>query len=356
MGGVKFETVLMSNEEYEHEVPLHNMGENATEDELDEEVYDLHPSRPWWSIQGSSRKILLAAGVAVILVLSCLGIALGSTALAMHYSYEEQIAGNPGNGDVLTTSEYQITFPKSSLEGERDLLVDEWMQYWKQQSIYYSTATQTSSASILRYQYYIDMTGRDSCDSSDRIRVRVYDKISSDQRHESGTTVDIKGDVRFQRNGLKKPFWPNSTLPSQQKLEHDFHECSEKYSRESRVYLSDVTQQFPRCRDISDLFPWALQDKYKDNKVKQFDSEYWWVKEYSGWLANDTRFLIAATFRYTTLEAAKSGEPAATGEWSIRLFSLQDGRSKEYNEDVVADAHNGWQAMIDHFGNGECRS
>jgi len=332
--------------------PLHTMDENGVVEEEDDDELALLPGLPILP-RSTYFKLILCAALSLLILLACIGIIASTTALAIHESYETQIAGNPGNGDVLTTSEYQITFPKP--ESQRDSLVDDWMAFWSSHSVYYRTATNTTMATSIRYQYNVNVRGPSTCHSDDYIRVRVFDKMDSAGVHTSGTTVDIKGNSHSASGAFSMPFWPNETLTSQQKMEQDLHECSQKYSRETRVYLTE-TPTFTHCKDVSVLYPWALKEKYDHNKVSTYDATYWWVREYAGYLNENTKFLIAFTLRYQSLEQAQYETAGAqAGEWSIRLFSLDHGHSYHYNEDVVQDTHDAWKAMMKHFGNGECR-
>jgi len=325
---------------------------NSRSDSLDEEekTHAAHANMPH---RISYFKILLWVSLCAVVLVACLGILMGTTILALHESYQAQIAGNPGNGEVLTTSEYQISFPKPFTWKDREELVAEWMEVWAEKSSFFSQS-QPSVSTTVRHQYFVDMSGRSSCRSGDRLRVRVYEKSDSKNGYSTGTTVDIKGNANSKDGAMNKPYWPASGLHAQQKMEKDYHGCSLKYSRESRVYLDDKIQ-FTSCGDISRLFPWALKDKYDQNRVSEYQHEYWWVRQYNGYLDGDTMYSIAFTLRYPTVEGArKQRDTANTGEWSIRIFGVEDGKSEIYNEDVVQDTREAWKALATHFGREAC--
>lgn len=312
----------------------------------------MRTAKPWWS--PSWVKLFLCAVLSVAILVACLGVVGGTTIIAMRESYQAQISGNPGNKDILVTSEYQISFPQPYAWHDREDLVTEWMEFWGNNSAYFAESQPRVSTTI-RHQYFVDMTGRSSCHSGDRIRVREYEQQDSEGGRTTGTTVDIKGNSNSKSGALALPYWPDPALPSQQKMEQDYHGCSLKYSRESRVYLDTSAPHFSHCRDISSLFPWALKEEYDDHKVKVHKHEYWWVRQYSGYLDQDTRFAIAFTLRYPTREGARrQAVPANRGEWSIRIYSREDGLTDTYNGDVVQDTRDTWRQTAKHFGSGAC--
>lgn len=91
-----------------------------------------------------------------------------------------------------------------------------------------------------------------------------------------------------------------------------------------------------------------------DNKIAPGDMESWFVQEYSGYMDQDTKYLTSFTLKYDSTEDALFDINPTSGEWSIRLYSLNDGESQSYNEDVKSDIYNAWRELIQRFTSKEC--
>mmetsp|Transcript_13431 Transcript_13431/g.16916 ORF Transcript_13431/g.16916 Transcript_13431/m.16916 type:complete len:144 (+) Transcript_13431:734-1165(+) len=72
-------------------------------------------------------------------------------------------------------------------------------------------------------------------------------------------------------------------------------------------------------------------------------------------LDNDTKYEITFTLRYHSGEALAAKDPKnniepASGEWSIRLYSVGEGFTDEWNQDVVDDIQTMYYELMGIFG------
>lgn len=258
------------------------------------------------------------------------------------------------NQDIHITSEYQIKIVFDDSWINRSSVIDKWMEYFEEQCKYYSSNEVDIEADIRR-QYSVDLSGDDSCGFDYYIRVRDY--ISGPK---SGTTtVDIKGNSSDEEEAKDLPFWPSDNFKdnSQQKCEKDFHECSSKYSRETRITFEEETK-FNTCLDIVQLYPYAFDGMPVTklwNPVESSSKDTWYIREYTGTLNETTDFKIAFTLKYhSDNDAVEHSTVPSSGEWSIRLYSLESGASDIYDAEVVTEVEKAWKAMMTNFGNDDC--
>ena len=254
---------------------------------------------------------------------------------------------------IANTKEFQIQFDNIEEWQDRESKVREWMAFFTQ----VSSTFDPDSAEIdthVYLQYYVDLQGRHRCHSEHEVRVREIYYPSGPGK----TSLDIKKSASSTRAALKIPIWPASNYTSLQKVEHDIHECSEKYSRVSRVWIDGTGWEFNRCRDISPYFPYLPEwdQKHRKNKVRSHQSQYWWLSSYSGYLNETTLYKLSFTLRYESLEEAQmSSMTPLQGEWSLRIYALGDGLSDLWDSTVVEDVNESWLKLINYFGNGECK-
>jgi len=261
------------------------------------------------------------------------------------------------DNDVLKTTEFQMKLVSFKNAETREEGMEKWMRYFAKKSKYFSFDSSVTVKSKTRKQYYLDSKGEKKCGPDYEIRVEEY--VGGDINGTS--TIDIKDNSQKESTARNMPFWPSSKYinNSKQKCERDEHECSHKYSRETRLYM-DEWKEWSTCRDLVEMFPWAYKDltaKQLDYKVKPGDMKYWFIQEYEGYLDDDTRFKAAFTMKYHSLDEAMNdhaAENATKGEWSIRLYSLDGGLSSEYNKDVYDDVTKAWKSLINHYGNDDC--
>ena len=257
------------------------------------------------------------------------------------------------NENIHLTTEYQITIPVDVLANwkSRQTEMENWMKYFEKNSKYFHLAYSEVNYGT-RFQYYIATKGKARCNSNYEIRVRDF----VDGYMAGKTTVDIKGNSKFEYFANQYNFKPspNFASNSSQKLERDEHGCDHKYSRETRIYLEEQ-RQFYTCLDVVELFPYAytsLTAPTLMNNVTKEDPRVWFEQEYSGTLDTETMYKAAFTLKYRSLdEALDESAPPYFAEWSIRVFSLEEGFSGIYNEDVKEDVVHAWKKLIDNYGN-----
>jgi hypothetical protein len=148
---------------------------------------------------------------------------------------------------------------------------------------------------------------------------------------------------------------------SVQKVEEDVHPCKHKYSRKSMVVSNvEFGQQLETCQQINEIYPNAFDQQDDDSKkVKLHSTSYWWVKSIEGFLPETdgwagTHFKIAFTLIYDDEETARTGsvKPHGETEWSIRLWSSEDGHGN-WEESVVEKMASTYVAMLEEFGSDE---
>lgn len=253
---------------------------------------------------------------------------------------------------IVTTTEFQITLENlgDSEWDDRASMMKTWMQYFEKSSDYF-TLEESTMQNQSKNQFYVDI---DDCGSSHLIRVRNI----VDGYMENLSTIDIKGNSQSESKAAALPFWPapkylgNST----QKCERDEHVCDHKYSRETRVTL-DYFKSFEYCVDIVELFPYAFGNLPATSLVIPIapgKEEAWFEQLYTGYLDGNTRYKVAFTIKYDNIDDAIDNHHPKSGEWSIRLYSLGDGASSEYNEDVKQDISQAWKALIDKYSTETC--
>merc|ERR1712137_162915 len=254
---------------------------------------------------------------------------------------------------VRNSREYQITYSDYSVWLDRNSMVTQFNEQASANNPYLDLSSGIGQESV-RTQYKILTAGEKRCYNDREIRVREYQ--SGYGAHTS--YVDIKSNSWDRDKACDVPFWPAETYhnTSRQKCERDVHECNDKFSHETRIFFSEQHHSIDTCYDLLLLYPWAfdeLPEEHQGNPVDVYDLNPWWTLVYKGQMDGDTNYEIAFTLRYSTLEEATSGThaPPVYGEWSIRIYSVDDGMSESWNEPVVDATRAMWLSLIEEFGN-----
>ena len=289
----------------------------------------------------------------IIIIIIGVGLVLAITIpVCLSNSNSDIEYGDHSSELVVTTTEFQITLEnlKNKEWKDRASMMTSWMQYFEESSDYF-TLEESTMENQSRVQYYVDI---DDCGSSHLIRVRNI----VDGYKEGLSTIDIKGNSHSESEARALPFWPSPKYHdnSTQKCERDEHVCDHKYSREARVTL-DYFKSIEYCVDIVELFPFAFGNLPATSLVIPIapgKEEAWFEQQYTGYLDNNTQYKVAFTIKYDTIDDVMNNHHPKSGEWSIRLYSLDDGASSEYNEDVKQDITKAWRALIDKYSTEEC--
>jgi len=254
---------------------------------------------------------------------------------------------------IYHSSEYQITLDDLSHWKNREAELAKWIENINADISYLNVERKDVNCSA-RYQYKIDASGSNRCSNSKEFRVRDY--ISD--YWAGNTMIDIKGNEGDESVAYNLPFWPaeqyNSLENSHQKCEKDVHSCNDKYARETRIYF-EYHPLFSTCFDLLQLYPWAFSGmsvSARSHQVAVTETGYWWVGSYFGIMDGDTKYEITWTLEYHNKDDAIYGTAAPYyGEWSIRIYTVSDGLSENYNPDVQQATFNLWTSLQSTFGN-----
>ena len=304
--------------------------------------------------QKSKSRAIIILGCLLFCGILMLGVLLSlSVSLPICITDDDIDFGNHEDDLIVTTTEFQITL--ENLDGveweDRAAMMESWMDYFSHKSKYFDVDESTMTNQT-RIQYYINI---EKCNADHEIRVRnVIDGF------EEGTqTIDIKGNSHFHSRASKFPFWPADRYQdiASQKCERDEHVCDHKYSRETRITL-DYFKTFEYCIDIVEYFPYAFGSvsapSLVNSEISGGDEDPWFLQSYSGYLDGDTLYKVSFTIKYDDVDGALNHKNPHSGEWSIRLYSLDDGASSEYNEDVYKDITDAWKSLISRYSTEEC--
>ena len=254
---------------------------------------------------------------------------------------------------VKNSAEYQIVLSSLSSWEHRIRQIDRWLAVINQNNSYVNLQSAYGNSSA-RNQYHIDTIGQDKCNCGYEFRVRDYVA----DYWAGNTYIDIKGNNHDKPTACNMPFWPANVFVSNssQKCEWDVHSCNTKYSRETRVTF-DYHKQFNYCKDLYELYPWAFNtttSSQMETPISPSHVEYWWLMSFKGVMDGDTSYEISFTLRYNSANSALHGTDAPSyGEWSTRIFTVDNGHSDSFNQDVVDAVNASWLALQAEFGNAD---
>ena len=258
---------------------------------------------------------------------------------------------DPNGEFVRNSSEYQITYANIDDWIDRDAMVESYLEVCNRSPLL--DISMDDGKFSARIQYKLITSGETRCYNNREIRVRDY--ISG---YNEGTSyVDIKSSSTNLSKACDVPFWPADEYldDSRQKCETDIHQCKNKFSRETRIFF-DEAQELVTCRDLLHLYPWAFDELPEDKQLNEVDVDEdgsWWIASFKG-MMDDTNYEMSFTLKYETSEDAISGDIAPIyGEWSIRIYTEDDGGSDEYNPEVQNAAYDLWINLSETFGNSD---
>ena len=281
----------------------------------------------------------------LVIILWILVIIMGSFLTFCSYRL---ILGNDGNQYVRNTREYQIGDFKNMTDYiDRERMAQLWVDAVNNSSDYLNIDYSLGKKAI-RGEYSVSV---EKCNVDTYIRVREYI-----QGELAGTsTMDIKGNSKLHWRACVYPYWPAlEYFPiSSQKCEKDLHVCDHKYSRETRISLNTSTPLFNTCNDVFKYYPFAGCDNM-DNAITANTPLYWWVYSYKG-LVGTSAYEISLTLRYASSAAAITGNEKPTdAEWSVRISTMYNGQSEQWDDMFVDDIESTWQSLIDIFSETTC--
>ena len=288
---------------------------------------------------------------------------------------------------LRNTSEYQITLDMKAVGNNRTVIISKILSILSNFTGLPFDAN--NGAEAVRNQHVVNDV-KSSCVDGPQIRVRDY--VTGPKT--GGTTVDIKGNSGSNKQGsVDFPYYPGPAFPdspysepegnpapsSFQKVEKDVHPCDFKYSRETRIFF-EYPPAIETCHDLLHMFPWAfpnLPANKQDNKLSTGTIEHWWVLEHSAYLYSSegkaqgtqhpgvistgegeedttkghtgTRCESTVTLKYSSVSDAVSGKNPSYGEWSLRIYSTDDGLG-DWDSVVVAAVSNMYQQMLTQVG------
>ena len=258
-----------------------------------------------------------------------------------HLSYSP-----PEYSGTLNTQEYQLNIPPTEVWLDREYQIDLWMAEFERLCTYFSLENANVTTSY-RMQYYYSLRGEERCNSDFTIRLRNY----YDEGDKDGCTLDLKGNSWSHKFAFEFPFEPNVEYApiSKQKCELDHHSgwFDKTYSKETQLSLTNPIE-FRKCSDITAVFPGLIFDeKYETNVLRPDPPRYWFVREYTGYMNDDTKYKVTFTLQYFSKKRCISGSdiPGKRSEWSIRLYSLDDGNTNTYNERVLSNIEFTWNTL-----------
>lgn len=255
---------------------------------------------------------------------------------------------------VANTVEYKIKIPHIKTWTNRTSNFTTWMEYFDAQSSYFSLLdTSTDFHSEIKYDLNISTPVH--CKSDYKINIEQY----LDGEKDGLFSISLKGTKNDRDEAFYLPFWPSSKyqLRSSQKCQRDEYQCYNSFVRSSKVSFSQP-KEIQTCRDLVAIYPHAfnISGSVLDNKVDLSSQEIWYIQEYSGYLDVDTKYKIELELRYSSVDDAifEHGLPEK-GEWSIKLYSLENGKLTLWNNDVLKDITSAWLRLINHFGDTYCK-
>lgn len=257
---------------------------------------------------------------------------------------------------VANTVEYKIKIPHISTWTNRTSNFTQWMEFFDDQSEYFSLLeADTEFHSIIKYS--LNISSPIHCNSDYEIDIEEY----LDGESNGLFSVQLKGEENSREKAFYLPFWPSAKYQekSSQKCQRNEYECYNSYIRESKVTFSQP-KEIKTCRDIINIYPHALNisGTNLDNIVDTISQQIWYIQEYSGYLGdlNDTKYKAKFELRYPSVDDAiyEHGAPLK-GEWTIKVYSLEDGKLAIWNNDVLKDITSAWIHLINNFGDSFCK-
>lgn len=258
--------------------------------------------------------------------------------------------------NLRNTTEMQIELSNFDDWIDRNAQMDAWIAAMNEKSKYLDT-TYAVITDRVREQYELQVS---ECDSHTYYRVREYTEWEDGKGE---VTIDSKYNDKDMIDACTSPMAPAEKYKaySFEKCELDLHECSDddKYSREGRIHFAEGTYTSPStCSDMVNLYPGdfaELSSSKMNNPVTKKSSSYWFERKYIGYM-DDTKYEITFTLSYHNIEKATIGNEQAPdyGEWSLRTYSIGDGFTDTWNEDVVKDSNELYDYMKNTFGEPGC--
>ena len=330
---------------------------NQREDEKEEHVYTMEMNgedKEDYILPGVDKRInsrmkltraqlcLIVQNLLILIVL--VGIfAFMASDIALKVS-EENRSGNV-DSELESTAEFQmVLYP--SVWKNRDKALNDFFSYF--QSISGFPFLSKPIIENQRTQYYIHINDcKPYVDAGLRLRNYIW---GPDQ---GNSTLDSKVESCHYDDCIVAPLQPSDKYSKDafQKVEHDVHPCSSKYSRETRVDGIPFKPNFLFCKDVYEFYPYLWDTKHNNERLGFTALEYWYTGVYEGVFSNGAKFKSDVTIQYNSLEEMQKGNilDTVTGEYSLRIWSTHNGYGP-WNQ-TTFDEVSGWhQQLCKKFG------
>ena len=334
------------------ETPVYYEDDSNVDESM--EFFDMKPKR------SLKQKIFigLCCAISIMILFALFALFVTGLTLGLVFRCTTPSSSKPFDFDMhmKNTTEMQIDLKDYDTWIDRDAKMDDWIATMNKHSNYLDTSNAVITNTV-RKQYEIDAG---SCKSDIEYRVREF----SDWEDGHGeATIDSKVNDKDMSIACTAPIAPGPSYlaTSSEKCELDRHECcrDDKYSREGRIHFAPGTYSFPKqCSDMAELYPGQfenLDEEHMNKSPSKGSTSYWYERKYIGYM-DDSKYEITFAIRYHSLEKAEAGdiEHPNQGEWSIRLYALNDGFSEKWNDDVYDDTLDLYDTLVNIYGEKGC--
>ena len=133
----------------------------------------------------------------------------------------------------------------------------------------------------------------------------------------------------------------------------DVHVCVAKLNRKLKLKQVPFGTEL-NCERCKEFFPNTFYDTeaFEDAPLEVKNDRYFWVFEQNGYLFDEsTRFKTSFTLSYDSYESALNGDkkPDHTSEWSIRVYSLNEGYGL-WDEYVLSTMAEFYRFILTNYG------
>jgi len=277
-----------------------------------------------------------------------------SPALVFRYSTDYVIDRNdPSQNTMVETNEYQITLLNSKFEDRQTGVEELQTLVHRFLDPYISSSEEAKEVVWNEIQYEKKGCGVDF--SEMRMRHILTGK------HANTSSVDVNKDIKQVKDAVPVTYMPsvNYLDEYEMKLEQDVHVCVAKLNRKLKLKRVPFRTEL-NCRKCQEFFPNSFYDTEAFDKepLTVKNNRYLWVFEQNGYLFDgSTKFKTSFTLSYDSYESALIGnkKPDHTSEWSIRIYSLNDGLGA-WDEYVLSTMGEFYAYIIENYGSTDAAS
>jgi len=182
------------------------------------------------------------------------------------------------------------------------------------------------------------------------LRVRNY----LNGKHANSSALDVNKDVKQVIDAVSTTYLPpvEHIKHYEMKLEQDIHVCRNKFNRKLKLKKVPFGTELD-CQSCKHYFPNTFYDEdlWDKNPLRVHSDKHWWILEQKGYLfGNSTQFKATFSLAYTDYNDLMTGrKPHHDTEWSIRIYSLDDGYGP-WDAYVLAVMGDFFGFMMDNYG------